>query len=144
MIDRIVARRMLGPGWTSRMLQRILYDLLTDASAAAQVSLARDVYAERQRALVASLSAEGMHLAQPDGINLWLPVMSERAAMVELAAAEIRVAPGSPFVVGAADGPAEFVRVTVGAVDAAAPDLARALASAAAHTAVPVFALGGR
>ncbi|HEX5859195.1 MAG TPA: aminotransferase class I/II-fold pyridoxal phosphate-dependent enzyme [Microbacterium sp.] len=144
-IDRIVARRMLGPGWTSRMLQRILFDLLTDAAAAAQVTLARDTYAERQRALVGALAAEGIALPQPDGINLWLPVVSERAAIVQLAADEIRVAPGSPFLgPGGAEGAPEFVRVTVGALDGDAPQVARALATAAAHTAVPVFALGGR
>ncbi len=32
LVDRIVARRMLGPGWTSRMLQTILLDLLTDGT----------------------------------------------------------------------------------------------------------------
>jgi hypothetical protein len=85
-----------------------------------------------------------MALPQPDGINLWLPVVSERAAALQLAAAEIRVAPGSPFLVAGADASPEFVRVTVGAADVAAPQLANALASAAAHTAVPVFALGGR
>jgi DNA-binding transcriptional MocR family regulator len=144
-IDRIVARRMLGPGWTSRMLQRILFDLLTDAAAAAQVTLARDTYAARQRALVAALAVEGIALPQPDGINLWLPVVSERAAIVQLAAAEIRVAPGSPFLgPGGGDGAPEFVRVTVGALDADPPQVAAALAAAAAHTAVPVFALGGR
>ena len=97
-IDRIVARRMLGPGWTSRMLQRILYDLLTDAAAAAQVE-------PRPRHLRRSASApwsrrsptRASRSPQPDGINLWLPVVSERAAIVQLAADEIRVAPGSPF-----------------------------------------------
>ncbi|MGC5170903.1 aminotransferase class I/II-fold pyridoxal phosphate-dependent enzyme [Microbacterium sp. DT81.1] len=144
-IDRIVARRMLGPGWTSRMLQRILYDLLTDAAATAQVELARATYAARQRALVMALAEEGIALALPDGINLWLPVVSERAAIVQLAAAEIRVASGSPFMVGGGpEGAPEFVRVTVGGLNGDVAPLARALASAAAHTAVPVFALGGR
>src|SRR5690606_30596372 len=38
LIDRIVARRMLGPGWTSRMLQTILYDLLTNDASIAEVA----------------------------------------------------------------------------------------------------------
>ncbi|MGO4784974.1 aminotransferase class I/II-fold pyridoxal phosphate-dependent enzyme [Cryobacterium sp. W22_MBD10_FK3] len=38
LVDRIVARRMLGPGWTSRMLQTILHELLTDGASMAQVN----------------------------------------------------------------------------------------------------------
>ncbi|MCU1533595.1 MAG: GntR family transcriptional regulator, partial [Glaciihabitans sp.] len=49
LVDRIVARRILGPAWTSRMLQTILYDLLTDATSVAQVSDARRIYHGRQR-----------------------------------------------------------------------------------------------
>ena len=32
-----------------------------------------------------------------DGINLWMPVLSERSTLVQLAAAGIRVAGGTPF-----------------------------------------------
>ncbi len=50
LVDRIVARRMLGPAWTSRMLQSILLDLLTSETSIAEVAHARDVYAQRQQA----------------------------------------------------------------------------------------------
>jgi len=51
LIDRITARRMLGPGWTSRMLQTILLDLLTDGTSIDAVAEARRQYYTRQRAL---------------------------------------------------------------------------------------------
>ncbi|MEQ6899932.1 aminotransferase class I/II-fold pyridoxal phosphate-dependent enzyme [Nocardioides sp. YIM 152588] len=132
MVDRIVARRMLGPGWTSRMLQTILLDLLTAASSLEQVTEARRQYFARQRVLVDALAEHGVEVPTPDGINLWLPVAEERAALVELAAAGIRVAAGAPFL--AADGAdgASYVRVTSGLVHPAdAPELARALSAAA-------------
>jgi len=128
-VDRIVARRMLGPAWTSRMLQTILLDLLTSSRSLDEVGEARRQYMARQRTLVAALGDLGVDIAVPDGINLWLPVRDERAALLHLAASGIRVAGGAPFV--ASDG-APFVRVTSGLVSAEdAGEVAAALSAAA-------------
>ncbi|PRY69903.1 DNA-binding transcriptional MocR family regulator [Glaciihabitans tibetensis] len=113
LIDRLVARRLLGPGWTPRMLQRILYDLLTSANTIDQISDARRVYRGRQKALSDALAAHGYAATLPDGINLWMRVEDERAAVVQLAAAGIRVAAGTPFLT-APDG--QFIRITAGLV----------------------------
>ncbi|WP_298228745.1 aminotransferase class I/II-fold pyridoxal phosphate-dependent enzyme [Gryllotalpicola sp.] len=110
-VERLIARRILGPGWTSRLLQTILYDLLTDPDSIAQVARARDLYAERQRALREALAEHGVRIAPADGINAWLPVTDERDAVVKLAAAGIRVAAGAAFHLGG--GPAA-VRLSVG------------------------------
>jgi DNA-binding transcriptional MocR family regulator len=129
LVDRIVARRMLGPAWTSRMLQTILFDLLTSSQSLDEVSDARRQYLARQRTLVDALGAHGLSLAVPDGINLWLPVRDERSALLALSASGIRVAGGTPFV---AAGEAGFVRVTSGLVPPAdAAQVAAALAAAA-------------
>lgn len=137
LVDRLVARRMLGPAWTSRMLQTILLDLITSSRSLDEVGEARRQYFARQRTLVDTLAAEGMAMPQPDGINLWLPVADERAAMVHLAASGIRVAAGSAFLAdpggrGGPPGPSrDHVRVTTGLVTPAdAPDVAAALAAA--------------
>jgi DNA-binding transcriptional MocR family regulator len=128
LVDRVVARRLLGPGWTSRTIQSILHALLTDADAVAQVDAARAVYAERRLALRAGLLEAGVDLPPGDGINAWLPVAEERSALVQLAAAGIRVAPGSPFLLG--DAP-PHVRVTVGVVPVeSARAVARSLVAA--------------
>ena len=111
LIDRLVARRLLGPGWTSRMLQRILFDLLTNANTIDQVSDARRIYRGRQKALCDALNRHGYPVHLPDGINLWMRVEDERAAVVQLAAGGIRVAAGTPFL--AAPG-GQFIRVTAG------------------------------
>lgn len=115
-IDRLVARRILGPGWTSRMLQTVLHDLLTNGITVAQVDLARETYRERQTAVNSAFAGAGLLLPVPDGINLWLRVADERAATVQLAAAGIRVLAGTPFVAGPLEAGGDFVRVTVGRV----------------------------
>ena len=130
MLDPLVARRMLGPGWTSRMVQTILHDLLTEARSMDEVSEARRQYFGRQRELVARLAEHGVDLSTPDGINLWLPVHDEKAALLHLAAAGIRVAGGTPFLPGATSTP--HIRVTSGLVDPEhAAEVAAALTVAA-------------
>ncbi|MBM9459873.1 aminotransferase class I/II-fold pyridoxal phosphate-dependent enzyme [Nocardioides sp. zg-536] len=133
LIDAVVARRMLGPAWTSRMLQTILLDLLTSAAAMDEVAEARRQYFARQRTVVEQLARHGLALAPPDGINLWLEVADERAALLHLAASGIRAAGGTAFWAGGADGTAgaPYLRLTTGLVAAAdAPDVAAALAAA--------------
>ncbi|MHA6669571.1 aminotransferase-like domain-containing protein [Homoserinimonas sp. A447] len=129
LIDRIIARRMLGPGWTSRMLQTILHDLLTNNASVEEVAEARRSYAARQEALADALNGLGLAVRQADGINSWLPVSDEQSAIVELAASGIRVAGGSPFF--AVDSAEAFIRVTAGAVPDDVLPVAEALASAA-------------
>ena len=131
MVDPLVARRMLGPGWTSRMVQTILHDLLTQARSMDEVSEARRQYFGRQRDLSARLADRGIDISTPDGINLWLPVHNERAALLHLAAEGIRVAGGTPFFPGATGAP--HIRVTSGLVDPEhAAEVAAALMAAAA------------
>lgn len=132
-LDPLVARRMLGPGWTSRMVQTILHDLLSQARSMDEVAEARRQYFGRQRDLVARLAEQGMALSTPDGINLWLRVADERAAMLHLAAAGIRVAGGTPFFPVAVSAP--HIRITSGLVDPGhAAEVAAALIAAAVAT----------
>ncbi|MGW9631118.1 aminotransferase class I/II-fold pyridoxal phosphate-dependent enzyme [Agromyces sp. NPDC055520] len=140
LIDRIAARRMLGPGWTSRMLQTILLELLTDGTSLDEVAEARRQYFTRQRSLGDALRARGVPVAAADGVNLWMPVLSERSALVQLAADGMRVAAGTPFLAagleagnGRARPGSEFVRVTVGMVRGDFDEVADALATAAQH-----------
>lgn len=125
----VLARRQLGQGWSSRLLQRILLHLLTDPAAVAEVDKARAEYVERRRAVVRVLAERGVHVGGSDGINIWVPVQDEAAAVIRLASRGIGVAPGRPFAV-LPDGQG-FVRVTVGLVSSGAEELARELADAA-------------
>jgi DNA-binding transcriptional MocR family regulator len=129
LVEAVADRRLLGPGWSSRLLQGVLLDLLTDPEAAAQVSAAREAYAARRAALLSRLRDRGVAATAGDGINLWMAVDDQQIAMVALAAHGIAVAPGAPFCVTPLGG--DHVRVTCGLVADGFDDLADVLASAA-------------
>lgn len=129
-IDALDRRRLLGPGWSSRLLQAVLVELLSDAASTSAVDRARQVYAERRRALSAMLVERGVRLTGQDGINLWVEVAHEHSALLVLAAAGIGAAPGSPFEVEPLTS--DHLRVTVGLVGAGdAQGVADALGAAA-------------
>lgn len=129
-IEPLIARRMLGPAWTSRLLQTVLLDLLTAPGPIARVQTARLIYRDRVDRLAAELRRLGIEVGAPDGLNLWLPVADERAALVRLAASGIAVASGSPFIAPGVEA-APHVRVTAGMVTENVRLVAEALADAA-------------
>jgi DNA-binding transcriptional MocR family regulator len=126
----VQARRRLGQGWSSRLLQQVLLTLLTEASAVEQVTAAGRAYAARRAAVVTGLAARGVEVAGTEGLNVWVPVQDETAAVVRLASQGIGVAPGSPFRLRP-DADGGHVRVTVGLVREGAEHVAEAVADAA-------------
>jgi DNA-binding transcriptional MocR family regulator len=129
LLREISHRRQLGQGWSSRLLQRVLLSLLTNPAAVADVDHARDEYTRRRSALVAALTARDVQVAGGDGLNLWVPVHDESAAIVRLASHGVGVTPGTPFDV--LPGGGGHVRVTVGLVAGGYEELAEILAVAA-------------
>jgi DNA-binding transcriptional MocR family regulator len=129
-VDPIVARRYLGQGWSSRLLQSILVDLLTTARSQAVVVRAQRTYADRTTAMADALAAHGVVVPGRDGINLWVPVADQSAALLHLAAAGVRAASGDPFWI-TPRGEAHL-RITTSSIDGGYDDLAR-LVAAAAH-----------
>ncbi|MHB1989027.1 MAG: aminotransferase-like domain-containing protein [Acidimicrobiales bacterium] len=113
-LDPIIERRLLGQGWTSRLLQSVLLDLLTDRDARSQVQSASRAYARRRQALVVALGRHGIEVGGTDGLNLWLPVRDEAAALVRLASRGIGAAAGSPFMLD--NSGQAHLRVTAGLV----------------------------
>ena len=132
LVSAVADRRLLGPGWSSRLLQAVLLDLLADPLAIAAVDAARAEYARRRTCLLEALVRHGVPASAADGINLWLPVEDQQYAMVTLAGHGVAVAPGAPFRV--APGGGDHVRVTAGLVRDGFDDLAAILASAAGST----------
>jgi DNA-binding transcriptional MocR family regulator len=130
----VTARRQLGQGWSSRLLQQVLLALLTDAEAARRVAQATQTYAARRAAVVGALRERGIEVGGAEGINIWVPVHDETAAVVRLASQGIGVAPGTPFRVGARAGDEGHIRVTVGLARTDHESLAEAVASAARTT----------
>jgi len=130
----VTARRQLGQGWSSRLLQQVLLGLLTDPATSAAVTRAGEVYAARRAAVVAALGARGVAVAGTEGINIWVPVHDETAAVVRLASQGIGVAPGRPFRIGQGAPGGGHIRVTVGLVRDDFERLADAIAQAARTT----------
>jgi DNA-binding transcriptional MocR family regulator len=130
LVTSVTDRRLLGPGWSSRLLQAVLVDLLTDPATVAQIDHARREYARRRGALLAALALRGVVATADDGINLWMSVADQQVAMLSLAAHGIAVAPGAPFMVRPLGG--DHVRITVGLVRDGFEELADVLAEAAA------------
>lgn len=129
MIDALTERRLLGQGWTSRLLQALLLDLLTHAPAVAAVERARTSYAERRALLVQALADRDIEVGGQDGLNIWLPVRDEAAALVRLASRGIGAAAGSPFEVIRGGRP--HLRITSGLVASQHRAIAAELADAA-------------
>lgn len=125
----IARLRQLGQGWSSRLLQRVLLELLSDEAAIAQVAAARTTYAERRAAFCAVLRGHDIEVTGRDGLNVWVPVRDESAALVRLASLGIGVMPGGPFQVFPGEG--AHVRVTVGLLDDDLEDVAERVAEAA-------------
>ncbi|MEO7126582.1 MAG: aminotransferase class I/II-fold pyridoxal phosphate-dependent enzyme [Nakamurella sp.] len=125
----IIDRRFLGQGWTSRLLQRVLTDLLTDQSAIAAVDNARREYARRRDTLVKECAHHGIDVVGGDGLNIWVPVADETAAMLLLATEGIGASSGRPFMVNPDQQP--HLRITTGLVQDDFARLANVIAYAA-------------
>ena len=128
LVRLVDARRHLGQGWSSRLLQRILARLLTDPAAITQVEHAGVEYARRRALLVDALAARGVGVCGTEGLNIWVPVQDETAAVVRLASQGIGVSAGSPYAVLPGPG---HVRVTAGLVATGHDELAGQVAAAA-------------
>ena len=132
-VTGVANRRLLGPGWSSRILQALLVELLQDPATPEVMASARATYAHRREVVSAVLAGAGIAMAGTEGINLWMRVADERSAVVALATRGIGVAPGEPFLVRRDD---DHLRVTVGLItgtDGEVADVAAHLAQAAAR-----------
>ncbi|MGB0114855.1 MAG: aminotransferase class I/II-fold pyridoxal phosphate-dependent enzyme [Ilumatobacteraceae bacterium] len=130
-VETLASRRILGPGWSSRILQSVLVQLLQRPDTNDVLAHARSAY-ERRRDVVSNvLSAAGIEHPDGDGINLWMQVEDERSALVLLASRGVGAAPGTPFLTRPDRG---FLRVTTGRLaDDDALHVAELLVEAAGH-----------
>ena len=129
-VSAVANRRLLGPGWSSRILQAVLLEMLDHQTTIDAVGVARAEYAARRNAVTDVLAAAGVRFTGTDGINLWMQVADERSALLTLAAQGIGAAPGEPFMVRHG---APSLRVTVGLIDHSIDTYAARLAEAAGN-----------
>lgn len=129
LVQPIVDRRFLGQGWTSRLLQQVLVHLLTDPASMDTVAGARREYALRRGAVIARLAERQIAVGGTDGVNIWVPVEDETAALLLLASRGIGASSGSPFMVRGGQQP--HIRITTGLVREDFDVVADAIAQAA-------------
>ena len=128
-VTPIVERRYLGQGWSSRLVQSILLELLTDPGSRAQVTAAQVTYGARTGAMADALAARGIEVPGRDGINVWVPVAEQGAALLHLAAAGVRAASGDPFWISPPE--VDHIRITTATVDRGYDELAEVVGAAA-------------
>jgi DNA-binding transcriptional MocR family regulator len=119
-LARVEGRQSLGPGWVSALMQRLVVRLWRDPAVMDGVARAAELYAERRAALAAVVDAA----PAPSGINLWVPVPDEDAAVSALLSEGWAVAAGTPYRLS----PGSAIRITTAALEVdEAPRLAAAL-----------------
>ena len=124
-LARVEGRQSLGPGWVSGLIQRLVARLWTDPEVMARVARAADAYAERRDALAALVDAA----PAPSGINLWVPVPDEYAAVRALVSDGWAVSAGTPYRLS----PGSAIRITTAALQPQeAPGVAAAIERAVA------------
>jgi DNA-binding transcriptional MocR family regulator len=129
-VARVEGRMRLGAGWVSSLLQRLVVELWRDDAVAATVDKAGRAYDARRDGLVAALAERGVPAHGRSGINVWIPVPDDAAAVGALRDAGWAVSPGSRHRLASPPG----IRVTVStlALDSVS-DLADAIAGARAQ-----------
>ncbi|HEY1095008.1 MAG TPA: aminotransferase class I/II-fold pyridoxal phosphate-dependent enzyme [Glycomyces sp.] len=127
---RVQGRMAIGHGWVSGILQHFVIAAWTDETVEERVAHAGRVYAERQAALREALADRGIAAWGRAGLNLWIPVTDETAAVVALRDAGFAVAPGRAYSFHGHQG----IRVSTSRLD---PQLAGAVADAVAQASGP-------
>lgn len=128
-VARVEGRRLIGAGWVSHLIQRIVVALWTDPATDRMLRRATETYAQRRHALLRELAAAGIEGHGRSGLNVWIPVAHEDATVAALLERGWGVLAGERFRVAAP----RAIRVTTAAlepVDARrfAADLREALA----------------
>ena len=131
-IEKVRVLRSFGTGWTSRILQDALADLLGDSRAQQAVMHARGVYARRREGLATALAERGVRTANRDGLVLWVPVADESEALVTLAAHGIATVPGSRYQVSDSEPHLRIATSRLPEDPARAAEIAEVIALAAA------------
>lgn len=93
-IENIHGRTLLSQQWVSRILQSALAWLINDPSTTQQVHYAAATYADRRNRVADSLERRGIRTHARDGLCLWIPVISEEAAIHYLAVNGVLAHPG--------------------------------------------------
>lgn len=125
--DLVAGRLRHTARHVSRIIQTTWADALADHTTQKLVGTASDRYTQRRTALVDALRERGLDAHGASGMNVWVPVPDESAALSALLAAGYAAAPGAWFRLRSGPG----LRITTAALDPGqVARVAEALASA--------------
>jgi DNA-binding transcriptional MocR family regulator len=96
-IERIRRELWLSDGWVSEFLQRAAAAVLGDRATQTLLARARALYSERRSTLVRALAARGIPASGTTGLNVWVPVPDEVAAVQGLLARGVCVRAGARY-----------------------------------------------
>jgi len=108
-VRRVEGRQRLGPGWVSHVLQRLAATLMTDQDVKSIAQVAAQTYLRRREALAGHLRSAGVAAHGTSGLNVWVPVNDETAAVAGMRDRGIAVRAGARFRIRSGPG----IRVTV-------------------------------
>jgi DNA-binding transcriptional MocR family regulator len=108
-IARVQGRQLVGTGWVSHVLQRVVADLWADSGVQDRLREAARTYAARREALVVELGRRGIEAHGRSGFNVWVPVPAEVPVVAALAERGWAVREGERYRLRS--GPA--IRVTI-------------------------------
>lgn len=134
-VSRVSSRQVIGTGWVSNLLQRLVAAMWGSPEVAALQREATAVYRRRREGMLAALAATGIEGIGAHGFNIWIPVPHEQPVVERLLAAGWAVSPGDMFRLESGPG----IRVTTARTEAEesaafARDLAEALAAPSGRT----------
>jgi DNA-binding transcriptional MocR family regulator len=107
--DRLRREQWLADGWISAYLQRAAAAALGSRPVQALMARARRTYSARRSALLESLAERGIEARGASGLNVWVPVADEAAAVSGLLERGWCVRPGARYRLRSASA----IRITV-------------------------------
>jgi DNA-binding transcriptional MocR family regulator len=129
-VRRLQSSQLVGQGWVSHILQRLVHRLWTDAATERLLADARATYMRRRDALRDALAEHGIVVAPRSWWSVWLPVHDEAGTVDALREAGWGVAPGARM----RERPQPAIRISVATLE---PAEARELAAAIAKVVRP-------
>lgn len=107
-VARIEGRQLIGIRWVSHVLQGLVAALLSQQGTPSLLRRAASRYRQRREALLAQLASRGVEAHGRSGLNVWIPVPEEAAAVSALLERGWAVSAGERFRLGAGSA----IRVT--------------------------------
>lgn len=119
-VNRVIGRQLVGTGWVSHVLQRIVAELLGSPTIEGTLAAAAAAYSQRRQRFIDRLANAGITAEGRSGLNVWVPVGDEAAVVAGAQQRGFAIRSGAPF--RSRSGPA--VRVSTAACDVDTVDAA--------------------